>query len=60
MQTQTHASERRYAGVVHAVRVMHAEEGARGFYRGLTANLIRTVPASAVTIFTYEWLMRHL
>lgn len=42
------------------IRDIAAERGFRGFYRGLTVNLFRTVPASALTILTYELLMRNL
>ncbi|TFL02715.1 mitochondrial carrier domain-containing protein [Pterulicium gracile] len=35
-------------------------EGYVGLYRGLSVNLLRTVPNSAVTMLTYELLSRHL
>ncbi|KAJ2003028.1 hypothetical protein H4R26_003296 [Coemansia thaxteri] len=50
----------KYRGIVHAVRLIHAEEGLPAFYRGLPTNLIRTVPASMVTLLTYELLVRVL
>ncbi|KAJ1917300.1 hypothetical protein IWQ60_007819 [Tieghemiomyces parasiticus] len=50
----------RYQGLVHAVVTILREEGWRAFYRGLGTNLIRTVPASAVTLMTYELLIRWL
>ena len=30
------------------------EDGVRGLYRGLAANLLRTTPAAAITFLTYE------
>ena len=39
---------------------IHSESGFKGFYRGFSVNLVRTVPASALTILTYEVLMRNL
>jgi Mitochondrial carrier protein len=30
------------------------EDGIGGLYRGLKANLLRTIPAAAVTFVTYE------
>jgi len=33
-------------------------EGVVGFYKGLLPNLIRTVPASIITFYTYEMLRR--
>ncbi|KAE8260856.1 hypothetical protein A4X13_0g73 [Tilletia indica] len=53
-------SERRYTGVIQACRTIAREEGIRGFYRGMTVNLVRTVPNSALTILTYELMMRQL
>lgn len=39
---------------------IYSESGFKGFYRGFSVNLVRTVPASALTILTYEVLMRNL
>ncbi len=38
-----------------------AEEGVRGFYRGLGTNLVRVLPGTCVTFVVYEnlaWLLR--
>lgn len=35
-------------------------EGFRGFYSGFTANLVRTVPASAITLVSFEYMRNHL
>ncbi|KAF8583354.1 mitochondrial NAD transporter [Ramaria rubella] len=51
---------KRYKGLVHTARRIVHEEGWRGLYKGLSINLFRTVPNSAVTMLTYEMLMRHL
>ncbi|THH08332.1 hypothetical protein EW146_g9031 [Bondarzewia mesenterica] len=47
-------------GIVRTVRKIITREGWRGLYKGLSINLIRTVPNSAVTMLTYELLMRQL
>lgn len=47
-------------GIVRTVRLVLHEEGARGFYRGLAANLLRVVPAAATTLLTYELVSRTL
>ncbi|KAJ7212292.1 mitochondrial NAD transporter [Mycena pura] len=47
-------------GIVHTTRKLVRTEGWRSLYKGLSVNLIRTVPNSAVTMLTYELLMRHL
>ncbi|EPS96514.1 hypothetical protein FOMPIDRAFT_1130206 [Fomitopsis schrenkii] len=48
------------AGVIKTVTDIVRHEGWRGLYRGLSVNLVRTVPNSAVTMLTYEMLMRYL
>ncbi|KAJ2809481.1 hypothetical protein H4R20_000101 [Coemansia guatemalensis] len=50
----------KYKGILHAIRLIYHEEGAAAFYRGLPTNLIRTVPASMMTLLTYELLIRLL
>ncbi|GAA5985474.1 hypothetical protein JCM10908_006989 [Rhodotorula pacifica] len=49
-----------FEGVVKTSSRILREEGPAGFYRGMATNLLRTVPSSAVTILTYELLMRRL
>jgi len=47
-------------GVIHTAKSLIEKEGWTSLYRGLSINLFRTVPNSAVTMVTYELLMRHL
>lgn len=54
------ASGLKFEGVVQTSSRILREEGPVGFYRGMATNLLRTVPSSAVTILTYELLMRRL
>lgn len=35
-------------------------EGLKGMYKGFLINLVRTVPASAVTLISYEFFMKFL
>ncbi|KAJ3360811.1 hypothetical protein GGF32_007969 [Allomyces javanicus] len=58
LQVQTHPI--RYHSIRHCVRVVLHEEGPRAFYRGLGTNLFRTLPNSAITLFTYERLAKLL
>ncbi|TDZ17726.1 Mitochondrial thiamine pyrophosphate carrier 1 [Colletotrichum orbiculare MAFF 240422] len=47
-----------YPGAVHAMRIIFANEGVRGLYRGLTVSLIKAAPGSAITVWTYERVLR--
>ncbi|KAH7337187.1 mitochondrial NAD transporter [Rhizoctonia solani] len=51
---------RTYRGFVQTTIRIVRREGWRGLYKGLSINLIRTVPNAAVTLVTYELLMREL
>ena len=44
----------RYVGIIRTARTVYAEEGWRAFYAGMGTNMIRAVPASAMTLLTYE------
>jgi solute carrier family 25 (mitochondrial folate transporter), member 32 len=37
-----------------------AQDGIHGFYRGCSANLLRTTPAAALTFTTFEMLQRFM
>lgn len=50
----------RPGGIIDVFQKIYAQDGWRGFYRGLSINLVRTVPSSAVTMLTYELIMRNL
>ncbi|KZF25592.1 mitochondrial carrier [Xylona heveae TC161] len=43
-----------YKGTLGTIRAVLAKEGIRGLYRGLTISLIKTSPASAIMLWTYE------
>ncbi|KAK7203671.1 mitochondrial carrier domain-containing protein [Myxozyma melibiosi] len=43
-----------YDGIMKTVRSIFVDEGWRTFYAGMGTNLLRTIPASAVTLITYE------
>lgn len=47
-------------GIISTAKTIVHNEGWRSLYRGLSVNLVRTVPNSAVTMVTYEMLMRYL
>lgn len=59
LQNQT-VKPYKYQGIMHAIKIMLQEEGPLAFYRGMPTNLLRTVPASAMTILTYELLVSKM
>ena len=49
-----------YNGVVKSIAMILRTQGVRGLYRGLTVSLLKAAPASAVTMWTYEHVLRVL
>lgn len=49
-----------YKGPLHAIRLIYASDGIRGFYRGFGAALLTGIPASATLFASYEWVRSHL
>ncbi|KAH0613105.1 uncharacterized protein H6S33_009485 [Morchella sextelata] len=50
----------RYRGVIQSFATVFREEGLGGFYAGMGTNMIRAVPASAMTLLTYEFMVGRL
>jgi solute carrier family 25 (mitochondrial folate transporter), member 32 len=48
--------EPRYKGIIGTAKTILREEGWRAFYSGMGTNMVRAVPASCVTLITYETL----
>jgi solute carrier family 25 folate transporter 32 len=57
---QQNAQTLKYSSMRQTIQVIYQEESLRGFYKGLGTNLIRTVPASAVSLLVYELLVLEL
>ncbi|WEW58651.1 mitochondrial thiamine pyrophosphate transporter [Emydomyces testavorans] len=49
-----------YDGVWSTIKLILRDSGVRGLYRGLTVSLIKAAPASAVTMWTYERVLKIL
>ncbi|BDA46729.1 mitochondrial nicotinamide adenine dinucleotide transporter [Coccomyxa sp. Obi] len=49
-----------FSGFLKTCKQIYSEEGIKGFYRGCTANLLRTTPAAALTFTTFELLSREM
>ncbi|KAJ2001911.1 Mitochondrial carrier protein ymc2 [Coemansia thaxteri] len=54
------AGARKYNGTVDCIRKVMQQEGARGFFRGITPCLLRAAPANAATFIGFEMAMRVL
>lgn len=46
--------QQKYNSAVHTIRRIWKYEGLSGFYKGLTANLAKVVPATCITFVIYE------
>ncbi|KHN99865.1 Mitochondrial thiamine pyrophosphate carrier 1 [Metarhizium album ARSEF 1941] len=49
-----------YTGALRGIAAIARAEGLRGLYRGLTISLMKSAPASAVTVWTYERSLKLL
>lgn len=56
-RTQEAPRALKYSGVIRTFRTILREEGWRAFYAGMGTNMMRAVPAAAVTMCTYEYCM---
>lgn len=52
--TPATTNTRKYRGIIQTAKTVYLEEGWRAFYSGLGTNMVRTVPASAVTLLSFE------
>ncbi|XP_027347093.1 folate transporter 1, chloroplastic isoform X1 [Abrus precatorius] len=50
----------RYMDSWHVVKDTARFEGVRGFYKGITANLLKNAPASSITFIVYENVLKLL
>lgn len=57
---QDRQSNRNYNGIIDLTTKIMRNEGANGFYKGLTPNLLRVTPACCITFVVYENLMHFL
>ncbi|KAF7330844.1 hypothetical protein MVEN_02423700 [Mycena venus] len=58
---QNNATSHLYPTIPVTIRRTWAQEGVRGFYRGLGTNLVRVLPGTCITFVVYEniaWLLR--
>ncbi|SCV05971.1 LANO_0H19218g1_1 [Lachancea nothofagi CBS 11611] len=55
----TKAAVLKHHGLIRLVQQTYRAEGLRGFYSGFTTNLVRTVPASAITLVSFEYFRKY-
>lgn len=46
--------------LLRLLRKIHRESGIKGFYSGLKIDLIRVLPANAITFIVYEYVKKLL
>jgi solute carrier family 25 phosphate transporter 23/24/25/41 len=49
-----------YSGTWDAFRKTYQKEGVKGFYRGMGITFLKSIPAQAITLITYEYLKKYL
>jgi len=54
LQGSVHRKERVYSGALDAMRKIYAGEGIRGLYRGVSLQLLRSVPATSLQLVVYD------
>lgn len=60
LQGSVHRKEAVYRGARHAFATIYATEGVRGLYRGLSFQVLRSVPATSLQLVLYDRLKRWL
>jgi len=60
IQCQTPTSLVQYRGLVDAFKKITAAEGSAALYRGMWTNMVRSVPASVITLVSYEVICEHI
>jgi solute carrier family 25, member 33/36 len=48
----------KYVGLWRTARIVHVEEGFRGWYGGLTPHLLRVVPNAVILFSTVEFILQ--
>ena len=49
-----------YSGIIDCFCRIVKSEGYQGLYAGFSVNLVRALPACALTFFVYEWAMQQM
>jgi len=57
LQVDGLAGIRVYSGIWNCIAKTYQDEGARGFFRGMSSTLIRSFPVNAVTFSVVTWIL---
>ncbi|AOA62266.1 Mitochondrial NAD+ transporter [Komagataella phaffii CBS 7435] len=60
LQIDGHDLGRKKSGLIKTIKSIYLKEGIRGFYSGFVINLTRTLPSSAVTLVSFEYIKNYL
>ena len=60
VRTRLQNTETKYSGSLDCIKRIYSLEGGIGFYKGLSPNLVRVVPATMLTFVVYENLSHFL
>ncbi len=58
--TSMPGSAYQYNGSISAFKLIYANEGIRGFFKGMIPNYLKVAPAIGVSFVTYEWSKKIL
>ncbi len=53
-------ADRQYKGALDCARQIYAQNGVKGFFKGLTPTLVRAPFANAATFVAFEWAARNM
>ncbi|XP_047580867.1 calcium-binding mitochondrial carrier protein SCaMC-1-like [Lutra lutra] len=60
MQVQALEEKETTTSMIHLIQEIHNNEGKRGFFRGLTPNIIKVLPSVGISCVVYEIVGQHL
>jgi len=60
MMAQPDVKDRKYKTVRECWKKIYEVEGLKGFYRGFTPCIIRSIPANGFSFLAIEFVMKHL
>ncbi|XP_042852469.1 calcium-binding mitochondrial carrier protein SCaMC-1-like isoform X6 [Panthera tigris] len=60
MQVQALEEKGTTTSMIHLIQEIHNNEGKKGFFRGLTPNIIKVLPAVIISCAAYEKVTQHM